>query len=64
MPEAKWDAAYCAAKGAADELCYPRVDPFVGITHAADGRRLLTNQGLELPPGYQDPNVMPPRDGG
>jgi hypothetical protein len=35
----------------------------IGYTHDVDGRRLLTNRGQALPAGYDDPNVMPPREG-
>ena len=62
-PLARWDESYCAAQDPeTDALCYPRVIPSVGTTHAEDGRRLLTNQGQPVPEGYQDPNVMPPRE--
>lgn len=48
-----------------DPLCFPLVIPSLGYTHdAVDGRRLLTNRGQPLPQGYDDPNVMPPREGG
>ena len=57
-PLARWDDEYCGTRTLDDELCYPRVEAMIGVTHDARGRRLLTNQGLPLPEGYGDPNAL------
>ena len=62
-PLARWDDSYCAGRTPdADPLCFPCVTPHIGYTHDMDGRRLLTNRGQTLPQGYDDPNLMPPRE--